>query len=161
MNKKILVIFATFLILGPIIFYASTYGYSKYIAHSCQCGSFNTDNIVLRTQTDIPTTSGSTCRYDAAHNTKATLFNIDISKVNMQKYISLNNFKKVSSPDSLHPFLYQNDWNQTLKTLATANGIYTKYGTHTPEGASVKDTWIYVLDSAKGLLYTELVRTDK
>ncbi|MEI8280642.1 MAG: hypothetical protein WCG87_12855 [Bacteroidota bacterium] len=161
MNKKILVIFATFLILGPIIFYTGTYGYAKYIAHSYECSSFNTDNIVLRTQTDIPTTSGSTCHYDAAHQTKATLFNIDISKVNLQKYISLNNFKKVPAPDSLHLFTYQNDWNTTLKGMATSTSLYIKYGTHTPEGESIKDTWLYVLDSVKGLLYTEVVRTDK
>lgn len=161
MNKKILVIFATFLILGPIIFYAGSYAYAKYIAHSNSCGSFNTDNIVLRTQTDIPTTSGSTCLYDAAHQVKSTLFNIDISKVNIQKYITLNNFKKITSPDSLHKFLYQNDWNEKLKSIATSTPLYTKYGVHHPDSDPVTDTWLYVLDSAKGTLYTEVVRTDK
>ncbi|MFA5849549.1 MAG: hypothetical protein WC833_06680 [Bacteroidales bacterium] len=76
-------------------------GFTHLIYSQRGCEWANIDNIELHTHIDIPKIKGCDCEYKKELNTKIARFDIDRSKVDMERYIRINNFKKLLSPDEV------------------------------------------------------------
>src|SRR5690606_12087121 len=69
-----------------------------YQSNSCEWA--NIDNIELHTLADIPAITDSRCRVDTVSNTKYATFQIDLKKVELDKYIVNNNLIKIGDAEA-------------------------------------------------------------
>lgn len=108
--KKILIgITLVFVFLGMLYGGVHLFGWHIYNTQSCQ--RFNIDNIELRTGVNIPAVTSTDC--ECKDNKKVSKFIIDTQKVDLDDYISRNNFTLV---DDL--YIKENDTkNSTYKVI--------------------------------------------
>jgi len=93
-----------FLIISAIVLFFTLagfgfYGFSKMIYNSCDCESFNIDNIELRTGINIPKIKNVDCNYNENTKTKKSSFIIDTEKVDLEDYMIKNKLVKSGSSE--------------------------------------------------------------
>nr|WP_321233338.1 hypothetical protein [uncultured Psychroserpens sp.] len=106
-------------IILVVAFFGMLYGglhlYGWYIFNTQSCSSFNIDNIELRTGVDIPKVSSTDCICN--DNTKISKFIIDTDNVDLDYYISRNDFTLVEGL-----YIKENDnKNSTYKVILNIN----------------------------------------
>ena len=116
-----------------ILFGLALWGMVYHISHRLDCERFNIDNVELRTETNIPDLAENpVCGYDPKLKVKANLFHIDTRQVDMHHYIVQNHFSKLNTG---------------------------KRGQYIGKESGNMDSWLYVLDSASGKMWMEIVRS--
>nr|WP_321223043.1 hypothetical protein [uncultured Psychroserpens sp.] len=91
MKKVFLVVTVLFTIFAA--FYGAIHLFGRYIYNTQSCELFNIDNIELRTGVNIPEITSSDC--DCHNNHKEAKFIINKQEVDLENYVSKNNFRLV------------------------------------------------------------------
>lgn len=108
---KKLLIGLTALVLLMVMLYGGLHLFGKIIYDSQSCDMYNIDNIELRTGINVPQISSTDC--ECKDNRKFSKFVIDTSKVDIDDYISRNDFTLI---DDL--YIKENDTkNSTYKVV--------------------------------------------
>lgn len=93
MKKLLIVILISVLIIMTLYGLLHLYGRQIYNTKSCEL--YNIDNIELRTGVDIPEVISTDCKCE--NNTKVSKFILDTAQVDLDRYISRNDFKRIDS----------------------------------------------------------------
>ncbi len=150
----IVAVIAGFVLLFGGAFYALMYR----ISHGLDCEAFTIDNVEVRTQTDIPDLAEDpVCTYNEEHKAKSNLFLIDKS-VDMERYITRNHFTLIGATP-VPQFIYRKDFNKHISKHPHPEQLFTKSGQYIGEESGNMDTWLYILDSASGEMWMEVLRT--
>ncbi|MDG5492209.1 hypothetical protein [Psychroserpens sp. SPM9] len=108
--KKLLIGLAAFVLLMAML-YGGLHLFGKIIYDSQSCDMYNIDNIELRTGINVPQITSTDC--ECKDNRKFSKFVIDTSKVDVDNYISRNDFTLI---DDL--YIKENDTkNSTYKVV--------------------------------------------
>tara|TARA_B100000809_G_C15065744_1_gene504124 strand:+ start:842 stop:1222 length:381 start_codon:yes stop_codon:yes gene_type:complete len=90
--KKVTIVITV--ILGIIVMlYGGLHLFGKMIYNTQSCERYNIDNIELRTGVDIPEITATDC--ECKNHEKISKFSIDTNKVDLEDYISKNDFTLV------------------------------------------------------------------
>lgn len=143
---------------GALVLGTAFYLLMYRITHMLDCEAFTIDNTEIRTQTDIPDLAENpVCTYDEVHKAKSNLFLIDKS-VDMKRYTTRNLFTLVGT-NPVPQFTYRKDFNKQISTHPHPEQLFTKNGQYIGEESGNMDTWLYILDSASGEMWMEVIRT--
>jgi hypothetical protein len=94
-----------------IMLYGGLHLFGKHIYNTQSCELYNIDNIELRTGVNIPAVTSTDC--ECKDNKKVSKFIIDIDKVDLDYYVSKNDFTLI---DEL--YIKKNDTdNSTYKVV--------------------------------------------
>lgn len=77
------------------------YGLARKINKERSCYWGNVDNIEMYADINIPKVAGSNCVFIEAEQVKITCFDLDTSRVNVERYLKRNPLTPFSSSDSL------------------------------------------------------------
>ena len=108
---KKLLLGITLLVVFIVMLFGGLNLFGRYIYNTQSCERFNIDNIELRTGINIPAITNSDC--ECKDNKKLSKFIIDTDKVDLDDYISKNDFTLI---DDL--YIKENDnKNSTYKVV--------------------------------------------
>jgi hypothetical protein len=126
--------------------------FTKSVMNSRDCEWANIDNIEMRTQTDIPSTTDCNCNYDKAEAAKKVVFTLDKKNVNLVEYAAKNRFRKVGHEEKLPlvDFAYEKNQSQ----FSDAKSLYYR------EGQTKWETYKLILNTDTGKLWVNLKYLD-
>lgn len=151
--KKALTI--TAIVLGGLVLlggmaYFGLRGTVRYIIAQRDCSWFIIDNIELHTRINIPDLKGDMdCTYNKEQNAKTARFEINTEDVDMDNYISRNEFRKIQSLADV-PLDELLSKEQSLQRAMGSPDLYYTSGAHKGE------TWQGILDKTTGTLWVLL-----
>lgn len=151
--KRILI---TLAIIGGllIISFLGLMGFTRAIYKSNSCHQFNIDNIELRAHIDIPGISNSKCVITGRKSEKAkTSFFIIHSNVNIDDYITKNNFKPTEI-EQYRSMISPYHLKQEIPDFPAEGNFLSNTG-------SQKDhNWTAILEKNSGQLWVQINYTD-
>lgn len=93
--KKILILFIVIIVFVLSIVFGFR-SFTKNIYNQRTCDWANIDNLELHAKLDIPKISNSDCAYNEAANIKKAYFLVDKTKLDIERYIGVNNLIRVA-----------------------------------------------------------------
>ena len=144
----------TGIVIIPIICFGfiGLRSFTKSVINSRDCEWANIDNIEMRTQTDIPATTGCNCNYDKTEAAKKVIFTLDKKNVNLIDYAAKNRFNKVNAGEKLPISDFAFEKNQQL--FSDTKSLYYR------EGQTKWESYKMILDSETGRLWVNLKYLD-
>ncbi|HLA54900.1 MAG TPA: hypothetical protein VK623_02270 [Flavobacterium sp.] len=144
---------ATIIVIPMVCFgFLGLRSFTKSVMNSRDCEWANIDNIEMRTQTDIPSTTDCNCNYDKAEEAKKVIFTLDKKNVNLVEYAGKNRFRKVSAAEKLpiSDFAFEKSQAQFSDTKS----LYYR------EGQTKWESYKLILNTKTGKLWVYLKYLD-
>lgn len=100
-NNKIIIIAAGSIVTLGLLALFGFGAFVNSIRSERTCEWANIDNVELHAHIDVPKVTESDCDYEQEKNTKRAFFVIDRNNFNAERYIQLNELKKLHSTSEL------------------------------------------------------------
>lgn len=148
-TAKIITITLTSIIVLGGLGYFGLRQFTRSIYSQRTCEWANIDNIEMHAEIDIPKIIKCDCEYKKEQNTKMARFDLDMGNVDMDRYIKINNFKKLNSTaDVSFDDLLTKETN--LDELISSSDLYYTKGSYKGE------IWQTLLDNSTGRLWVTI-----
>lgn len=152
-TAKIITIFLTSVIMLVGLGYVGVKQFTRFIYNQRSCEWANIDNIEMHTKVDIPKIKKCDCEYKKDQNTKMARFDLDNENIEMDKYIKINNFKKLNSTTDLSS-------DDLLKKEANVDKLISSSDLYYTKGSNKGETWQTLLDNSTGRLWVTIKYED-
>jgi hypothetical protein len=152
-TAKIVTIALTIIIvLGGLAFFGLRQ-LTRSIYSQRTCDWANIDNIEMHAGVDIPNIKTCDCEYNKGQNTKAARFDLDKGSVDMNRYIKINNFKKLNSTSDI-------SFDELLKKDVNFDQLMSSADLYYTKGSYQGETWQTLLDNSTGRLWVTIKYKD-
>ncbi|MES2478490.1 MAG: hypothetical protein V4561_05360 [Bacteroidota bacterium] len=155
MNKaiKIITISLASIILLAAVSYFGLRQFTRSIYKQRTCEWANIDNIEMHAEVDVPKIKTFDCIYKKELNTKMAMFEIDKANVDMDRYIKLNNFRKLNSVNEI-------SFDNILKKETNVDSLMASPDLYYTKGSYKGETWQTILDNSSGRLWVTIQYND-
>jgi len=146
--KKIIKIFTitltTAILIGGLII-LGIYGFTRLVYNQRNCEWANIDNIEMHAHVDIPEIKNCDCEYLEEENIKLSCFEIEVEKVDMNRFIQKNSLKKLSLPTTV-------EFDELLKLKSNFNDLKDSSDLYYRVGSQEGESWQILLNNTTGRL---------
>jgi len=143
--KVVVIVFASLFAVGGLGYLGiMAFARSAYSQRNCEWA--NIDNVEMHAKVDIPRIVTYGCDYDKEKNIKMAHFDIDTSKVDMERYIQINKFNKLESETQV-------EFDDLLKTTSNISALIASSDLYYKVGSKDGERYQNLLNNTTGRLW--------
>lgn len=142
--NRIAIIITVVIVTGGLVM-LGLYGFTRLIYNQRNCTWANIDNIELHAHINIPAITNYDCDYLPVENIKISCFDIDLSKVDINKYIQTNLLTKLPASSDVV-------FDERLKTKSNFFNVNDSLELYYRIGSYKEESWQILLNSTTGRL---------